>query len=195
MSCKAEIIVAQYDDAVYIPVQAVLRVGGKRVVFVVKDGSLEERTIEVGLDDNRMIRIVSGLEEGEVVLMTPPLRAATIEPGSSTTDVGSDNALDASDTMRERVNQKLEEANGNGQSVPGQGRGDAQSPPADQMRRRIENMSPEQRRQRFENMTDEEREQMRQRFQGAGRQGRGSRQGGDQGAEGGQRPRSSERNQ
>lgn len=203
MSCKAEIIVAQYTDVVFIPVQAVLRVGGKHVVFVVKDGSTEERTVEIGLDDNRMIHIISGLDEGEVVLMTPPLRAATVEPGAAGT--GSLEGSDESQTMRERVNQKLEEANGSGQGSPGQspslpgGSQDSSADQAGQGRRRFENMSPQERdrmRQRFENMTDEEREQMRQRFQGTGsRQGRGSRQGGGPRPEEGQRPRGSERNQ
>jgi hypothetical protein len=204
MSCKAEIIVAQYEDAVYVPVQSVLRVGGKPTVYVVKDGSVEERQVEVGLDDNKMIRIISGLTEGEVVWMTPPLKAATIEPGSRTEGAAS-GTFDSSDTtMRDRVNQKLEEAaNGSGQGGARRepsGPQDAQDPSSDQMsqmRQRFENMTPEERqkameemKQRRENMTPEEREQMRQRFQGQGsgsRQGRGSRQGTGQGPEGGQR--------
>jgi HlyD family secretion protein len=112
MSCKAEIIVAQYEDAVYIPVQAVIRVAGRPTVFVVKDGLVEERKVEIGLDDNKMVRIISGLEEGEVVLMTPPLKAATIEPGSQIGGTGSPGALGDSDILKQRVNQKLEEANG-----------------------------------------------------------------------------------
>ena len=218
MSCKAEIVVAQYPDAIYVPVQSVLRVGGKPTVFVVKDGTTEERQVEVGLDDNNMIRIISGLTEGEVVWMTPPLKAATLEPGSRTEGAASE-AFDSSDTMRDRVNQKLEEAaNGTGrQGGPGQepsGPQDAQGQPSDQMgqmRRRTENMTPEERqkemenmKRRMENMTPEEQEQMRQRFQNQGsgsRQGRGSRQGAGQGGQegsqrqgGGQQPRGSERN-
>jgi len=198
MSCKVEIIIAQYDDTVYAPVQAVLRVGGKHTVFVVKDGLIEERTVEVGLDDNNMIRIASGLEEGEVVLMTPPLQAASLTPGSRTEGVGT---LDVNDvetnTMKERVNQKLQEANGTGQGDPRQGppsqRG--QQAPAsgdmEQMRQRFENMTPEERkkemekmRKQFENMSPEEREKLRQQRQG---QGRGQRQGGDQRQGGGRR--------
>jgi hypothetical protein len=195
---------------VYVPVQAVLRVGGKPTVFVVKDGSAEERQVEVGLDDNNVIRIISGLAEGEVVWMTPPLKAGTIEPGSGAEGAASPDALDGSDTMRDRVNQKLEEANGTGQGSPGQGPSGpegVQGPSSDQMeqmRQRLENMSPEERqkemeqmKQRRENMTPEEREQMRQRFQGQGsgsRQGRGSRQGAGQGQGGGQGPRGSEGN-
>lgn len=218
MSCKAEIIVAQYEDTVYVPVQSVLRVGGKPTVFVVKDGKTEERQIEVGLDDNNMIRIISGLTEGEVVWMTPPLKAATIEPGART-EGAVPGGFDSSDTtMRERVNQKLEEAaNGaaqNGAKQGPSGQQDAQGPPSsgqmDQMRQRFQNMTPEERqkemenmKRRMENMTPEERDQMRQRFGGQGsgsRQGRGSRQGTGQGQEGGQRqgadqrPRGSEGN-
>jgi hypothetical protein len=224
MSCKAEIIVAQYEDAVYVPVQSVLRVGGKPTVFVVKDGSVEERQVEVGLDDNNVIRIISGLAEGEVVWMTPPLKAGTIEPGSRTEGAQPPDALDGSDAMRDRVNQKLEEANGNGniarpsQQLQGQSagpEGDRSEQPGagpgaidgsssdqmEQMRKRLENMSPEERqkemenmKQRFENMSQEEQDAMRQRFQGGAgsRQGRGQRQGtGGQG----QRPRGTERDQ
>ena len=231
MSCKAEIIVAQYEDAVYVPVQAVLRIGGKPTVFVVKDGSVEERQVEVGLDDNNVIRIISGLTEGEVVWMTPPLKAGTVEPGSGMEGAVPPDALDGSDAMRDRVNQKLEEANGNGniarpsQQLQGQSagpQGDRSEQPGagpgaidgsssdqmEQMRKRLENMSPEERqkemenmKQRFENMSQEEQDAMRQRFQGGAgsRQGRGQRQGTGgqgQGTGGqGQRPRGTERDQ
>jgi len=207
MSCKAEIIVAQYEDAVYIPVQAVIRVAGRPTVFVVKDGLLEERKVEIGLDDNKMIRIISGLEEGEIILMTPPLKAATIEPGSQIRGTGSPDALGDPDILRQRVNQKLEEANGTGFGMPsdniggppqqeqgrpmGSGRGEfgreqtgpesSQIPSPEQM---------EEMRKRFENMSPEEREKIRQRFQGTGSgQGAGQRQGASQ------RHRGSERNQ
>jgi len=215
MSCKAEIIIAQYENAVYIPVQAVLRIAGQPTVFVVKEGAYTERAVEIGLDDNKMIRIVSGLEEGEVVLMTPPLRAGTIESGLKMSGV---ELPGGSDTFKDKVNQRLEEANGNGNTArppqrgrrqltdPGDDRsgqpGGSAGPSSDQreqMRNRFENMSPEERqkemekmKKQFENMSQEERDAMRQRFQGGG----GSRQGGGQrpGA-GGQRTRGAERDQ
>ncbi len=34
MTCKCEIIVEQYDDAVYVPLQSVVRVGDQTVVYV-----------------------------------------------------------------------------------------------------------------------------------------------------------------
>jgi len=218
MSCKAEIIIAQYEETVYVPVQAVLRVAGQPTIYVVKDGSYTERKVEIGLDDNKMVRIVSGLEEGEVVLMTPPLRAATMESGS--TDLP-----DGSSTFERRVNERLEEANGNGdtesssQRGPGQsmsseddrtgrpGGSDGSSPDQmEQMRSRMENMSPEERqkemenmKQRFENMSQEERDAMRQqrgqrRGTGGGQRPQGAGGQRPQGT-GGQRPQGAERDQ
>src|SRR3990172_6450944 len=210
MSCKAEIIVAQYDDAVYVPVQAVLRVAGEHTLYVVRDGVIEERKVELGLDDNRMIRIISGLNEGEVVMMAPPLKSAAIESGSGMDGGGAADGLGASHAMRQRVNEKLQETNGARQGVaaePGPSDAEGSEGPSseqmEQMRKRFENMSPEDRqkemekmRQSFENMSPQEREEARQRFQGAGsRQGRGSRQGDGQRQTGGARPAESERNQ
>jgi len=191
MSCMVEIIVEQYEDVVYAPVQTVLRVGGESTVFVVKDKSIEERKVKVGLDNRRMIRIISGLNEGEVVLMAPPLKSATIEPGSETLS-------GSSDTLKQRISEKLEETNGTevirspvmpSEGVEGpqrgsgsEGVGPGQGRPGG--RGGFESLTPEQReqmRKSFENMTPEEREKMRQRVRGTGpRQGRGegSRQGG-----------------
>ncbi len=201
MSCKVEVIIAQYEDVVYVPVQAVLRIAGQPTIYVVnQDGSYTERAVEIGLDDNKMLRIVSGLEEGEVVLMTPPLKAGTVESGSKM----SVESPDGSGTFQQRVNRRLEEANSNGKQSQGQSAEPDKSevPSSDQMaqmRKRFENMSAEDRqkemekiKEQFEKMSPEERDKLRQRFQGGGgsRQGRGQRQG-----SGGQRPRGAERNQ
>jgi HlyD family secretion protein len=83
MTCRAEILIAQYDEAVYIPVQAVLRVGGEPTVYTLNGKTVRPRKVETGLDNNRMIRIISGLEPGEVVLLTPPLEAATVETSTN----------------------------------------------------------------------------------------------------------------
>jgi HlyD family secretion protein len=197
MSCMVEIIVEQYEDAVYVPVQTVLRVGGESTVFVVKDGSIEERKVKVGLDNRRVIRIISGLDEGEVVSMVPPLKSAAVEHGSEMAGAG---LSGSGDTLKQRISERLEETNGTEVRRPaimpsqgiaepqGEGRerglggvGPGQGSPG---REGLESLTPEQReqmRKRFENMTPEEREKMRQRSQGTGRRqgrGEGSRQGG-----------------
>jgi HlyD family secretion protein len=91
MSCTAEIIVEQFKDALYIPVQAVVRVAGRPSVYMVKGGKVERREVEIGLDNNIMVRVISGLKEGEVVSLSPPLdEAAVVENDFETiTDIPS----------------------------------------------------------------------------------------------------------
>ena len=87
MTGEVEIVAKRYEDAVYVPVQSVVRIAGKPTVYVVDArGNTEERIVELGLDNNRMVHVTGGLEEGEQVLLTPPLheseapqRAAAIE--------------------------------------------------------------------------------------------------------------------
>lgn len=116
MSCKAEIIVEQYPDAVYIPLQAVLRVKGEPTVFVVNGDSIEPRTVELGLDNNRMIRIVSGLEQGQIVLLTPPLELAGIDPRDKAYHA-SEPSDQENGTMQERIRNRLDQVNDR-QDVP-----------------------------------------------------------------------------
>ena len=78
MSCRAEIIVDHYDDVMFIPIQAVVRIGKQQTVYVRDGKKFTERKVEIGLDNNRMVYIKSGLEPGEVVLMTPPLAPAEL---------------------------------------------------------------------------------------------------------------------
>jgi HlyD family secretion protein len=74
MTCEAEIVVKKYEEAVYVPLQCVVRIQGRSTVYVKEGaGKIVPRTVKTGLDNNRMIHIVEGLEPGEEVLLTPPL--------------------------------------------------------------------------------------------------------------------------
>ncbi|MBW2031128.1 MAG: efflux RND transporter periplasmic adaptor subunit [Deltaproteobacteria bacterium] len=89
MSCNAEIIVAEYEDTVYVPVQAVLQVRGRPTVYVVEGGKIHPRVVETGLSNNSMIRIIQGLEPGELVSLAPPLSEAALDvPGPVTSTKG-----------------------------------------------------------------------------------------------------------
>ena len=199
MSCKAEVIVEQHKDALYVPVHAVLRVGGKPTVYVLSNRTVAPREVEIGLDDLVYIRIISGLQEGEEVLLEPPLKSAAVDAMARGIDFKASEAADASDEMKEQINQKLQNANGSepieadvsAEAGPTQPPGEGLELPGpgqmEQMKRRFENMSEEERqaemekiKQRFENMSPEERQKLRERFQGAGRgpgQGRGPGEG------------------
>ncbi len=184
MGCKVEIVVEQHDDTVYVPVQSVVRIEGQPTAYVVKpDGSTEKRKVEIGLDNDTMVRIVSGLEEGEAVLLAPPLESATAEMGTNLSlDSGEPNS--AAGSMRRQINERLDEVNNvpltptpagdgpQGQGPPplGQGMPQLSAEQQEQMRRAMENLTPEQRKQveeatqRFMNMSAEERQQMAERF-------------------------------
>ena len=74
MGCKAEIIVEQYEKALYVPVQCVVRIAGETFVWVRGAGGDVQRKVTVGLDNSRFVRILSGLSAGEEVSLTPPLK-------------------------------------------------------------------------------------------------------------------------
>lgn len=77
-SCSVEIIVEQYESAVYVPMQAVMSVDGKPTVYIIARSKLKPRTVETGLDNNMVIRITSGLQPGEIVSLSPPLAQAAV---------------------------------------------------------------------------------------------------------------------
>ncbi len=108
MSCRAEIIIDQYEDALYVPVQAVLRIGGKPTVYIAQGDKWEPREVELGLDNNRVARIISGLKKGEKVLLTPPLSSAELSEDNANMDEASSQKIE--DTLN-----KLKEQDASGQ--------------------------------------------------------------------------------
>ncbi len=57
------------ENVLSVPRRAVQRVGEKTMVEVSKDGVIEEREVEVGLRGDDLIEIVSGVKEGEKVII------------------------------------------------------------------------------------------------------------------------------
>ena len=63
------VIVATKASTIMLPEQSVvLRPAGK-VVYVVKDGKVEQRLVEVGIKQGSLVEIASGLKEGETVAL------------------------------------------------------------------------------------------------------------------------------
>ena len=73
VSAKAEIIVTNIANALSVPIQAVSTLRGRQVVYVLKGGKPEPRPVEIGLFNTKFVQILSGLEPGERVLLSPPL--------------------------------------------------------------------------------------------------------------------------
>lgn len=176
MSCRAEVIIEEYDDAIYIPVQAVLRVGGEPTVYVLGGKEFEPRGVEVGLDNNRMMRITQGLQPGEIVLLTPPLAHAAVEQQDADRAISGTSPAETDTARRARQIDREGGRRPDREEAEQERPQDEMRPSTEQMRKmreRFENMSAEEReeemrkmRERFENMSDEEKEEMRKRWMG-----------------------------
>ena len=82
MSAEIDILVQSLEDVIYVPIQAVTYHDDKRVVYVSKRGRTERREIEVGTFSDSYIEIVSGLTEGEEVLLLPPQQSLNNASGA-----------------------------------------------------------------------------------------------------------------
>jgi HlyD family secretion protein len=172
MSCKAEIIIEKYEDVIQIPVQAVLRIGGEPTVYVQKGGEFEPRKVKIGMDNNSRIRIIEGLQAGEVVLLTPPLASAAVEQQAADVNVGKVPSGGAGPAQRARPSSEEGVKEPSTEKVEQESPKPGEMPSPEQMqnmRKKFENMSEEEKakmRERFENMTDEEKAEMRKRGMG-----------------------------
>jgi multidrug resistance efflux pump len=79
MSAKVEILVDQLDDVLIVPVLAVAIREGKKLCYVMASDTPQPRVVSTGAFNDIFVEIISGLEEGEQVLLNPPL---LIEPSA-----------------------------------------------------------------------------------------------------------------
>lgn len=164
MSCQAQILVAEFPDALAVPVQAVIRQGPRALVYVLRDGKPEPREVQVGMDNNRMVHLQGGVQEGELVLLAPPLDAAVRETSAPARGGPPSNQL---------IGEALSKAGSglpNGGNPAGNGGPPANTAPGNGAGK----MSAEDReawKKKMEAMTPEEREKWRE--MNKGRSGRG----------------------
>ena len=68
LNASVDIIAGRAENAVLVPVEALREVDpGEYAVFVIENGELVVRVVEVGLQDITYAQIISGLQSGEVV--------------------------------------------------------------------------------------------------------------------------------
>lgn len=71
MSADVEVVVHSLKDALVIQSQSVMRRDGKKFAYVNDSGRARLRELETGLSDWTYTQVVSGLAEGETVVITP----------------------------------------------------------------------------------------------------------------------------
>jgi len=70
MTTNIEIVAARKEDVPLIPADAISRRMGKETVLVMKDdGTSEPRPVQIGINDGFRAEVLSGLEEGETVVI------------------------------------------------------------------------------------------------------------------------------
>ena len=69
MTANIEIIAAEREDALIVPLAAVIRREDAAFAKVKTASAVEERPIKTGVSDGEIIEVVSGLEDGERVLL------------------------------------------------------------------------------------------------------------------------------
>ncbi|HYW44954.1 MAG TPA: efflux RND transporter periplasmic adaptor subunit [Bryobacteraceae bacterium] len=73
LTASADVVLAEQDDAVIVPRQAVVEEDGRSIVYVKQAGSFTPREVEIGMFSNTGASVTSGLQAGEEVALERPL--------------------------------------------------------------------------------------------------------------------------
>jgi membrane fusion protein (multidrug efflux system) len=69
MFARVELVKEVFDEALIIPIYAVLTQGDERFVYVVEDNKAEKRHVELGILSGWQIQVTSGLKPGDQVIV------------------------------------------------------------------------------------------------------------------------------
>jgi HlyD family secretion protein len=71
LTASADVVVAEQDNTLLIPREALQETGGKTMVYVMDGENVTPREIEVGAYSNTQVSVISGLQEGEQIAIRP----------------------------------------------------------------------------------------------------------------------------
>ena len=69
MFARVVLDTATKDDVVVVPADAVVYRSGMNVAYIIEDDKVVEREVVTGLENGKQIEIVSGLEEGDILIV------------------------------------------------------------------------------------------------------------------------------
>ena len=129
LSAAAEIVVQQLIKVVKVPVQSVVTVKGRTLCFVKGSAGPEAREVEIGFYDQKFIEIKTGVNEGDLVMLSPASAGSALNiEGSVIDDKAAAGAEAATNTVRDLP--ALPAPNGsapNGGAAKGNGPGSPQA--------------------------------------------------------------------
>jgi multidrug efflux pump subunit AcrA (membrane-fusion protein) len=65
---QMQFVTGEHPNALSVPLSAIVRMGGKASVWMVKEEKVESREVTTGLQDSEQVEILKGLESGEQVV-------------------------------------------------------------------------------------------------------------------------------
>ena len=78
MTAAVNIIVSEIKDVLSVPNRAVRLREGQRIVYILKDGEIQELEVEFGSSSDIYSEIVAGdIEEGDLIVLNPPMEFVT----------------------------------------------------------------------------------------------------------------------
>lgn len=83
MTAQAEILVANIENVLYVPLQSVFNVDNQQVCYVQKGNNIEMRVVKTGEFNDSFVEIKEGLEEGEKVLLYTPGQSISARTGKN----------------------------------------------------------------------------------------------------------------
>jgi HlyD family secretion protein len=83
MSCRAEIITAQSENSLSIPIASILKDDNKHYVWVIDNNKAKKQFVEVGMATDTRQQITTGLSVDTIVVTGPSRVVSKIEDGSS----------------------------------------------------------------------------------------------------------------
>ena len=72
MRCRGEIVLGEVEDVLSVPIQAVFREGPMAVVYLETAQGVSVQEVELGRASEMEVEVLSGLEEGNRVLVRKP---------------------------------------------------------------------------------------------------------------------------
>ena len=89
VTARAEIIINILVNVISVPIQAVIKLQDRQVCYVWDNGTTKEVPVTVGAYDDAFIEVLSGLSEGDRVLLAAPIGAESEQnqAGTSTNTV------------------------------------------------------------------------------------------------------------
>lgn len=84
MSVSATIITATKRNVLQVPTSSIMGEMGAFYVRIMKNGKMEERVVETGVASDSQTEILSGISEGETIVISMNTRTATTKSGTTT---------------------------------------------------------------------------------------------------------------